>query len=97
MSPLSTNCTPCARYRALFEFLMKAGPIERKEAYATFNMGVGFAAYVAPDLADDTVAAANASGYDAWVAGTVRKEGDRKAVVVPELELVFEGDSLNLR
>ena len=82
---------------ALFEFLMQAGPIERKQAYATFNMGVGFAAYVAPDLADETVAAATAAGYDAWVAGTVRKEGDRKAVVVPELDLVFEGDSLNLR
>ncbi|MEZ5275870.1 MAG: AIR synthase-related protein [Opitutaceae bacterium] len=82
---------------ALFEFLMQTGPIERKEAYATFNMGVGFAAYVAPDLAEETVAAATAAGYDAWVAGTVRKEGGRKAVVVPELELVFEGDSLNLR
>jgi len=82
---------------ALFEFLMRTGPIERREAYATFNMGVGFAAYIAPDLADETVAAATAAGYDAWVAGTVRKEGGRKAVVVPELDLVFEGDSLNLR
>jgi len=37
---------------ALFRFLMKAGPIELREAYATFNMGVGFAAFVAPELAD---------------------------------------------
>ena len=29
---------------ALFQFMMKAGPIETREAYATFNMGVGFAA-----------------------------------------------------
>ena len=33
---------------ALFRFLQEAGPIDRREAYATFNMGVGFAAYVAP-------------------------------------------------
>ena len=43
------------------------------------------------------VAAATASGYDAWVAGRVRKEGDRKAVVVPGLDLVFEGDTLQVR
>jgi phosphoribosylformylglycinamidine cyclo-ligase len=82
---------------ALFEFLMKAGPIEKREAYATFNMGIGFAAYVAPDIAEATAEAARASGYDAWIAGTVKKEGDRKAVVVPSLDLTFEGDTLNLR
>ena len=47
---------------ALFQFLMEAGPITLREAYATFNMGVGFAAYVAPDDAAATVAAAQASG-----------------------------------
>src|SRR5690606_18788985 len=30
----------------IFDFLMKAGPIDIREAYATFNMGAGFAAYV---------------------------------------------------
>ena len=82
---------------ALFQFLRENGPIELREAYATFNMGIGFAAYVAPELAEATVAAAQASGYDAWLAGRVRKEGDRKAVVVPALDLVFEGESLQLR
>ena len=60
-------------------------------------MGVGFAAYVAPDLADATVAAAKAAGYDAWLAGRVRKQGGRKAVVVPPLGLTFEGDTLQVR
>jgi phosphoribosylformylglycinamidine cyclo-ligase len=60
-------------------------------------MGVGFAAYVSPERAVETVDAARASGYDAWVAGTVCREGDRKAVVIPDLDLVFEGDSLKLR
>jgi phosphoribosylformylglycinamidine cyclo-ligase len=82
---------------ALFRFLMKAGPIELREAYATFNMGVGFAACVAPELAGATVAAAQAAGYDAWEAGRVRKDGGRKAVVVPSLGLTFEGDTLQLR
>ena len=82
---------------ALFQFLMKSGPIEPREAYATFNMGVGFAAYVAPAMAEDTIAAARSAGYDAWLAGRVRKNGDRKAVVVPALGLVFEGDTLQVR
>jgi phosphoribosylformylglycinamidine cyclo-ligase len=82
---------------ALFEFLMEAGPIERREAYATFNMGVGFAAYVSPTQVDAALAAAHASGYDAWVAGRVRKDGDRKAVLVPSLALTFEADTLQLR
>jgi phosphoribosylformylglycinamidine cyclo-ligase len=82
---------------ALFRFLMQSGPIDLHEAYATFNMGVGFAAYVSPDRADATVAAAKAAGYDAWLAGRVKKEGSRKAVVVPSLGLTFEGDTLQVR
>lgn len=82
---------------ALFEFLIKAGPIERREAYATFNMGVGFVAYVSPESADAVLAAAQETGYKAWIGGKVRKDGDRKAVEVPSLGLTFEGDTLNLR
>ena len=82
---------------ALFRFLMKSGPIELREAYATFNMGAGFAAYVAPELAEGAVAAAQSAGHDAWVAGRVRKQGGRKAVVVPPLGLAFEGDMLQVR
>ena len=81
----------------IFEFLMKSGPIAVREAFSIFNMGVGFAAIVAPEVADQTVSAAVGSGYDAWVAGRVRRDGDRKAVVVSELDLIFEADTLNLR
>ncbi len=82
---------------ALFQFMMETGPIERREAYATFNMGVGFAAYVSPDKAAAALEAAKATGYDAWIAGRVRKEGARKAVVVPSFGLTFEGDTLKVR
>jgi phosphoribosylformylglycinamidine cyclo-ligase len=82
---------------ALFRFMMEAGPIERREAYATFNMGVGFAAYVAPENAAAALAIARETGYDAWQAGRVRREGGRKAVVVPSLGLTFEGDTLQVR
>ncbi|HTT57033.1 MAG TPA: AIR synthase-related protein, partial [Opitutaceae bacterium] len=81
----------------LFRFLMQSGPIELREAYATFNMGVGFAAYVAPEQAEATLAAAQAAGCDAWVAGQVRRQGTRKAVVVPPLGLTYEAETLKVR
>lgn len=95
--PFVYEITAPRRAPALFQFMMEAGPIELREAYATFNMGVGFAAYVAPETAEQVLAIAKATGYDAWLAGRVKKEGTRKAVVVPELGLTFEGDTLQVR
>jgi phosphoribosylformylglycinamidine cyclo-ligase len=82
---------------ALFKFLRAAGPIDLREAYATFNQGVGFAAYVAPAKLGATLAAAQASGYTAWHAGTVKKEGERKAVTIPSLGLAYDGGTLQVR
>ena len=82
---------------ALFKFMMEAGPISLREAYATFNMGVGFAAYVAPDVVEATLSAAKAAGHEAWVAGRVMKEGGRKAVTIPSLGLAYEADTLQVR
>jgi phosphoribosylformylglycinamidine cyclo-ligase len=82
---------------AIFRFLMEAGPVIPREAYATFNMGIGFAVYVAPGAAAAAVEAARATGYDAWIAGKVRRDGGRKAVSIPALGLEFEGDTLQVR
>jgi phosphoribosylformylglycinamidine cyclo-ligase len=82
---------------AVFRFLEEAGPISRREMYATFNQGIGFAAYVTPELADAVLAVAKETGYDAWLAGRVKKESGRKAVVIPSLGLSYEGDTLKVR
>jgi phosphoribosylformylglycinamidine cyclo-ligase len=82
---------------ALFQFLMEAGPISLREAYATFNMGVGFAAYVDPSAVEATLAAAQSAGHEAWVAGRVKKDGSRKAVVIPSLGLEYSGETLQVR
>jgi phosphoribosylformylglycinamidine cyclo-ligase len=81
----------------IFRFLMDAGPVAPREAYATFNMGIGFAVYVAPGSASAALAAARDTGYDAWLAGRVRRDGARKAVTIPSLGLEFEGDTLQVR
>lgn len=82
---------------ALFKFLREAGPITLREAYATYNQGVGFAAYVAPENLAATVTAATDAGYTAWHAGTVKKQGERKAVLIPSLGLDYDGSTLQVR
>jgi phosphoribosylformylglycinamidine cyclo-ligase len=81
----------------VFRFLMEAGPVDLAEAYATFNMGVGFAVYVREGDADTCLGVARAQGYAAWRAGTVYKEGGRKAVEIEPLGLVYQADTLQLR
>ncbi len=81
----------------IFAFLQQAGPIETREMYATFNMGAGWAVYVRPDDAQRCLEIARQTNHIAWQAGTVRKEGDRKAVIIEPLGIVFEGGTLQVR
>jgi phosphoribosylformylglycinamidine cyclo-ligase len=83
--------------QSVFKFIMQQGPVEVREAYATFNMGVGFAAYIAPGEAERCVKIGREAGYEASVCGEVRKEGDRKAVEIVPLGIVFEGETLKVR
>jgi phosphoribosylformylglycinamidine cyclo-ligase len=95
--PFVYEITAPRPHPAIFSFLMQAGPVAVREAYATFNMGIGFAVYVSPGLAGAALGAARDTGYDAWVAGRVRRDGSRKAVSIPSLGLEFEGDTLQVR
>jgi phosphoribosylformylglycinamidine cyclo-ligase len=81
----------------IFKFLMRAGPIDVKEAYATFNMGIGFAVYVSPDDAQACLRVAKETGYDAWIGGTVHKDGNRKAVEIEQFGITFDAESLKVR
>ena len=66
-----------------------------REAYSTFNMGAGFALFVAPEAADAAVAVARANGVAAWVAGTVMA-GPKRLLIEP-LDLEFDDAALQLR
>lgn len=95
--PMVYRVTSVREPPEVFRFIAKHGPVEPREMYATFNMGVGFAVYVPPEQADPVVAIARRCGYDAWVAGEVVKQGDRKAVELEPLGIVFESDTLQVR
>jgi phosphoribosylformylglycinamidine cyclo-ligase len=71
--------------------------VDVREAYATFNMGAGFAVYVSPRDAAACVRLAEQSGYRAWIGGAVHRQGSRKAVEVVPLGIAFEGETLQVR
>ncbi len=81
----------------LFRFMQTAGPIDDREAYATFNMGAGFAAMVEAGEADRVLGLARSVGLTAWRAGRVVRQGARKAVELAPLGVTFEADSLGVR
>ena len=81
----------------LFRFMQRAGPIDDREAYGTFNMGAGFAVMVAPDAAERALGLARAGGFTAWRGGRVERQGDRKAVELAPFGLVYDAASLAVR
>jgi phosphoribosylformylglycinamidine cyclo-ligase len=61
----------------LFAWLVRAGGVPREDAWRTFNMGLGLLAVVAPDRADELIAALAAAGEPAArVVGRIER-GDR--------------------
>ena len=66
-----------------------------QEAYATFNMGCGFAVYCAEGSGAQVVEVARAAGLEAVVAGVV-DEGPRSVVLEP-LGVTYSSESLSLR
>ena len=81
----------------IFQFIMQHGPVDAREAYATFNMGSGFAVYVDPQDVQKTLRLAESLRHTAWHAGTVEKQGQRKAVEILPLNLTYESDTLQVR
>ncbi|MDQ6630034.1 MAG: AIR synthase-related protein [Pseudomonadota bacterium] len=76
-------------------FLQAEAQMSHREAYATFNMGAGFALFVGPQDAAKTVTVSRKAGIDAWVAGVV--EAGEKRVVIEPLRIEYEGSELGLR
>ena len=81
----------------IFQFIMEQGPVDPREAYATFNMGAGFAAFVPAQDAQRTIRLAQSLRHTAWQGGTVQKQGTRKAVEVVPLSITYESDTLKVR
>ncbi len=59
------------RPQPIFDLVARRGRIEQAEMEATFNMGIGMAAVIAPHDAERALAFLKGRGVDAWVAGEI--------------------------
>lgn len=76
-------------------FIRREAGLDAREAYGTFNMGAGFALFVAAADAERTVAVARKAGVEAWVAGVV-EAGPRRVVIEP-IGVEYGSEDLDLR
>ena len=90
---IETICAP----QPVFATIAAASGLGPDEMYGTFNMGVGFALYVAAADAPRVLDAAKQAGYTAWHAGTVQAQNGRKAVEIVPLGIVYDESSLKIR
>jgi phosphoribosylformylglycinamidine cyclo-ligase len=79
----------------VLSFIQEAAGLDARSAYGTFNMGAGFAVFVAAADAERTAAVARKLGVDAWVAGSV--EAGPKRLVIEPLDLEYAGSELGVR
>ena len=64
----------------VFQKIMEKGPVEEREMFRTFNMGIGYMIIVDPKDADAVLAVLKEHGEKASVIGDVRK-GEQKVVI----------------
>ncbi len=79
----------------VLQFVRHHAGHDDREAYGTFNMGAGFALFVAAADAERTVQVARAGGCGARIAGYV--EAGPKQVLIEPLGVRFGSDDLQLR
>jgi len=79
----------------ILTYLASASNMDTAEAYGTFNMGAGFAFFVAPESAEAAQEIAQAVGAPLLHAGHVN--AGPKRVVLESVGVTFEGESLAIR
>lgn len=78
-----------------FQFIQEQAGIDDKEMYGNFNMGAGYAIYVAESDAEKVVENAARQGFKAIIAGKV-EDGPKQVIITPK-NIIFAGDSLEVR
>jgi phosphoribosylformylglycinamidine cyclo-ligase len=79
----------------VLSFIAEHAGHDAREAYSTFNMGAGFALFVATTDAERTVEVARQAGVQAWMAGRV--EAGPKRLIIEPIGVTFGADDLTLR
>jgi len=75
-------------------YLVEAGGMDAREAYGTFNMGVGLAIFVRPGHGARVIGLSQEAGFGAMLAGSV-EEGPQRVVLEP-VDVEFASSELAL-
>jgi phosphoribosylformylglycinamidine cyclo-ligase len=94
-SAFSYRITRLPEVPPVLRFIQRHAALDDRQAYSTFNMGAGFALFVAADEAARAVQTAQELGFGALVAGAVH-DGPKQLTIEP-LSLRFDADDLQLR
>jgi phosphoribosylformylglycinamidine cyclo-ligase len=79
----------------VLKFIVKETQINEEEAYATFNMGAGFAIFVPQEYVQKVIEIAKANNILAYHAGEV-KNGDKQVIIEPN-KITFASQTLQVR
>ncbi len=79
----------------VFAFIQKHANLDEREMFQTYNMGQDYAIFVSPKDAQKTLKIIKENGFVGLDAGYVEK-GEKQVIIKPK-NLVFKGDSLDLR
>jgi len=94
-SPLTYRMHTLPDVSPVLKFIQTEAGLGDRDAYGTFNMGAGFALFVASEDAERTAEVSRRAGVDAWVAGTV--QAGAKRLLIEPLGLEYDGSELGLR
>lgn len=78
-----------------FEFIARNSGNDEKEMYGNYNMGAGYAVYLAEADAEKAQNIIKKAGFDSILAGRVKK--GRKEVSILPKNITFDGSSLGVR
>jgi phosphoribosylformylglycinamidine cyclo-ligase len=79
----------------VFSFIAEQSENDLTEMYGNYNMGAGYAIYTDTLSAEKVLEIAGKLGFNAIESGTVKK-GPKRVVIEP-LNIIFEGESLEVR
>lgn len=79
----------------LFTFIQEHSGLSDNEMYATFNMGAGFAIFVAEKDAKKVLEISKNHSIKAWIGGYVSK--GLKRIIINPLKLIYNEDELKIR
>lgn len=79
----------------VFKFIQKEANLSDYQMYETFNMGQDYAVFLSKEGIEKALKIAQENGFEGLDAGYVQ-EGERQ-VIIKSKNIIFEGETLNLR